>query len=387
MRVQFVIGNVVDYQVPRYRALAKLASSRGYDVSLVEIYGRSGTYGYPQSNRGKFFEEGAYESVTLFKNSTEGGPHWLLVVARLRAVIRATRPDIVITMGYNTNYSIYLCLARTVARRFKIVYMSDSKADDGKRNWLKEALKKLLVSRFDGALVAGEKHRQYAQSLGIPLHRSRIGFDVIDVDYFSEAARRALARAAYERVRFGVPHRYVLCVSRFVERKNVMVVVEAFARSTLPKQGISLVLVGQGPLEQAIRNKISELDLRERVIILHEVLNRDMPALYALTDFVVLASAFDQWGLCVNEAMAAGRPAIVSVTCGCANELVHDGYNGFIVQPGHVDELAERMTRLGEDETLRAKFSANAASMIRNWTPKLFAENALALANAVQGTP
>jgi glycosyltransferase involved in cell wall biosynthesis len=387
MRVQFVIGNVVDYQVPRYRALAKLASSRGHDVSLVEIYDRSGTYGYPQSNRAKFFEDDAYDSITLFKNSAAGGPHWLVVIARLRAVIRATRPDIVITMGYNTSYSIYLCLARMLGRRFKIVYMSDSKADDGKRHWLKESLKRLLVSRFDGALVAGEKHRRYAQSLGIPLHRSRIGFDVIDVDYFHEAARRALACAPIERVRFGLPHRYVLCVSRFVERKNVLLVVEAFARSTLPRQGISLVLVGQGPLEQAIRNKISALDLHEHVVILHEVLNRDMPALYALADFIVLASEFDQWGLCVNEAMSAGRPAIVSVTCGCANELVHDGHNGFIVQPGNVDELAERMSRLGEDEKLRARFAANSLSMIRNWTPKLFAVNALALANVVLGTP
>jgi glycosyltransferase involved in cell wall biosynthesis len=146
---------------------------------------------------------------------------------------------------------------------------------------------------------------------------------------------------------------------------------------------VSLVLVGQGPLEAAIREKAEMLGLAEKVMIFREVLNRDMPAFYALADFVVLASAYDQWGLCVNEAMAAGRPAIVSETCGCANELVHDGVNGFVVRPGDVGQLADRMRRLGEDPALREQFAHRAQSTISEWTPELFAENLLALANLV----
>jgi glycosyltransferase involved in cell wall biosynthesis len=215
------------------------------------------------------------------------------------------------------------------------------------------------------------------------MDRSRVGFDVIDVAYFRDAASRALAQADDERRRFALPEQYVLCVSRFVERKNVPLVVEAFARSGLPQRAVSLVLVGQGPLEAAIREKAEMLGLAEKVMIFREVLNRDMPAFYALADFVVLASAYDQWGLCVNEAMAAGRPAIVSETCGCANELVHDGVNGFVVRPGDVGQLADRMRRLGEDPALREQFAHRAQSTISEWTPELFAENLLALANLV----
>ena len=383
MRIQFVIGNLSDYHIPRYRALVQLAARRGFKVSLVELFEHTSFYAYPQSNRTSFLSDAPSEMVTVFKGTSQDRMHWLFVIARLSAIVRETRPDFVITLGYNTSYSIYLCIVRTLMRRFKLVYMSDSKADDGKRHRLKEALKRMLVSRFDGALVAGEKHRRYAQSLGIPMDRSRVGFDVIDVAYFRDAASRALAQGDNARHRFALPRQYVLCVSRFVERKNVPLVVEAYARSGLPERGVSLVLVGQGELEAAIREKVAALGLSDKVMIFREVLNRDMPAFYALADFVVLASAYDQWGLCVNEAMAAGRPAIVSETCGCANELVHDGENGFVVRAGDVEQLADRMRRLGDDPALREQFARRAQTTISEWTPELFAENLLALANLV----
>ncbi|WP_154671491.1 glycosyltransferase [Paraburkholderia mimosarum] len=67
---------------------------------------------------------------------------------------------------------------------------------------------------------------------------------------------------------------------------------------------------------------VAALGLTERVVIFRAVPNRDMPRFYALAEFIVRAGAFDLWGLCVSEAMAAGRPAIVSRTRGCANEFV-----------------------------------------------------------------
>ncbi|WP_235850827.1 hypothetical protein [Paraburkholderia piptadeniae] len=211
----------------------QLALRHGCQVSLVELFEYTSFYDYPQSDRRAFLQDVPSEMITVFKGTVAGRKHWLTVAARLGVIVRATRPDVVITLGYNTSYSIYLCLVRTLTRRFKLVYMSDSKADDGKRHRLKEALKRILVSRFDGALVAGEKHRRYAESLGIPLHRSRVGLDVIDVAYFCDAARHARAHADSERYRFALPTRYVLCVSRFVERKNVPLVLEAFACSGL----------------------------------------------------------------------------------------------------------------------------------------------------------
>jgi len=386
MRVLFVVGNLGDYQVPRYQALERLAQGRGHEVFLVEVFGKSGVYGFPQDRRAAFFDTHPANCVTLLKEASEGDGHTLRVAVRLLSVFRSFAPDVVVTLGYNTNYSIVLCILKALTRRFSLMYMSDSKADDGTRYAIKERVKRVLVSKFDAALVAGEKHRTYAESLGIPMERSRIGFDVIDVEYFSRMSREAVLEAPEIRMRFALPPRYVLCVSRFVARKNIDLLIAAFFQSGLHAVGVSLVLVGQGPCKDALLEQIDRLGLAKHVVILSSVPNQHMPGLYALADFIVLASQFDQWGLCVNEAFAAGTPAIVTHACGVANELVHDGVNGFIVEPGDESALAARITQLGNNSALRERFSANALTSVRRWTPTLFASNTIELAESMIGS-
>jgi glycosyltransferase involved in cell wall biosynthesis len=386
MRVLFVVGNLGDYHVPRYQALLRLAQGRGHEVFLVEVFGKSGVYGFPQDRRAAFFNTHPANCVTLIEDAGEGDGHTFRVAAELLSVFRSFAPDVVVTLGYNTNYSIVLCILKALTRRFSLIYMSDSKADDGMRYALKERLKRMLVSKFDGALVAGEKHRVYAESLGIPMERSRIGFDVIDVEYFSRMAREAASAAPEIRARFELPPRYLLCVSRFVTRKNIDVLIAAFFQSGLHTTGVSLVLVGQGPCKDQLLEQIDRLGLAKHIVILSSVPNQHMPGLYALADFIVLASQFDQWGLCVNEAFAAGTPAIVTRACGVANELVQDGANGFIVEPGDESALAAKIMQLGADSALRERFSVNAVTSVRHWTPALFASNTIELAESMIGS-
>ncbi|WP_322102607.1 glycosyltransferase family 4 protein [Paraburkholderia sp. J41] len=382
IRILFVIGNLGDYHVPRYEALVNAASSRGHEVALLEVFARSGVYGFPQERRAAFFANRPRRAETLVADGADSDGLGVGASARLTAKVREFSPDVVITLGYNTGYSALLCALRLLTRRYKLIYMSDSKADDGLRRRLKERLKRLLVSRFDGALVAGEKHRRYAQSLGIPMARSRIGFDVIDVDYFARLAQQARDNDRAVRARFGLPQRYLLCVSRFVARKNVDVLIDAWRQSGVHEHGVGLVLVGQGPLEAPLRERIAASGLASQVTILQSLANPEMPNLYALAEFVVLASEFDQWGLCVSEAFAAGCPAVVTRTCGVAGEVVIDGANGFVVEPRDVDTLARRIAELGGDSALRERFAANAQTTIRRWTPLLFASSALELAEA-----
>lgn len=383
MRMLFVIGHLGDYHVPRYEALMRLARRRGDEVSLVEVFGRSGFYSFPQTRRASFFEQ-RHECVTTLENDvSDAGGRWLNVFARLTAIIRRMEPDVVVTLGYDTPYSLWLCFVRRFTRPFGLIYMSDSKADDGPRSSVKEWLKRWLVRRFDAALVAGERHRDYAESLGIPRWRSRVGFDVIDVDQFSRRAAAAHATADDVRRVRGLPQRYVLCVSRFVARKNVDVVINAFARSRLADHAIELVLIGQGQDEPMLRTLVSQLELERSVRFLDALPNGEMPAIYGLADFVVLASEFDQWGLCINEAFAASRTAIVTHTCGVARELVVNDTNGYVVEPGNADMLAARMRTLALDDVLRERLSARARLSVEQWKPSTFASNLMELADCV----
>ena len=72
----------------------------------------------------------------------------------------------------------------------------------------------------------------------------------------------------------------------------------------------------------------------------------ELPAFYGLARAFVHASTTEQWGLVVNEAMAAGLPVLVSDRCGCAQDLVRNGVNGFTFDPCDVEELAGLMHRV-----------------------------------------
>jgi hypothetical protein len=118
MRVLYVIGNLGDYHVPRYEALLDLASMRGDDVYLVEIFGKSSVYAFPQDRRAHFFERKAARSVTLMNDASDAGGHWVKVAIGLSDAVRQFAPQVVVTLGYHTSYSMWLCILKLLYRRF-----------------------------------------------------------------------------------------------------------------------------------------------------------------------------------------------------------------------------------------------------------------------------
>lgn len=99
----------------------------------------------------------------------------------------------------------------------------------------------------------------------------------------------------------------------------------------------TLVLVGDGPertvLEREFESEVSENKL------LFMGLRRDIPSILAACDIFVLSSLREGFPVAIIEAMAMGLPVIASNIAGVP-ELIDSGSNGFLVQPGDVDELS-----------------------------------------------
>jgi glycosyltransferase involved in cell wall biosynthesis len=106
------------------------------------------------------------------------------------------------------------------------------------------------------------------------------------------------------------------------------------------------------------------------------------PVFYALADSFVLPSAYEEWGLVVNEAMACGLPVIVSRTAGCAEDLVRDGENGFRFEPTSASELAACLARLDESPSLRVLMGERSRDIVSNFGCGAFAAGALDAARA-----
>jgi glycosyltransferase involved in cell wall biosynthesis len=100
-----------------------------------------------------------------------------------------------------------------------------------------------------------------------------------------------------------------------------------------------------------------------------------MPLVYRLGDIFILPSKGpgETWGLSVNEAMACGRPVIVSDKCGCAYELIKEGVNGYTFRSGDVNDLVNKMQRMLDRDDLRT-MGKNSRNIISNFNYQSFAD-------------
>lgn len=95
--------------------------------------------------------------------------------------------------------------------------------------------------------------------------------------------------------------------------------------------------------------------------------NRSMQYYYSKCDAVVLPSLSEGFCLPVVEAMMFGKPVIAS-SVGSLPELIEDGVSGFLVAPGDVSSLAEKMRLAVSDRSLEEKMRANCKATAKKYT-------------------
>jgi len=131
-------------------------------------------------------------------------------------------------------------------------------------------------------------------------------------------------------------------------------VLRALAR--VRNDSVMLVLVGDGPSESLVRDRVAALGLTERVR--WAGYRRDLPAVLAASDALVLASEREGLNRSVLEAMASGRPVIGTDTRGIADAVGADA--GWIVGKNDVDALAEAIDAAAADPSEVARRGAAA---------------------------
>lgn len=97
----------------------------------------------------------------------------------------------------------------------------------------------------------------------------------------------------------------------------------------------------------------------------HEGVSQEMLLqLYADCDVLALPSKTEGWGLALMEAMACGKPVVASRTGGIP-ELVNDGVEGLLVEPGDIRALADAIVRILRDPAIRAEMGSKGRERVK----------------------
>jgi glycosyltransferase involved in cell wall biosynthesis len=141
-------------------------------------------------------------------------------------------------------------------------------------------------------------------------------------------------------------------VGRMTAVKRTDDVLEGFRRLRARGVDATLCLVGDGPDRPQLEERAHELGVMRETLFLGY--QEDVAPLYAAFDALVLPSGNEGTPVSVIEALAAGTP-VVATRVGGVPDVVVDGEDGFLVEPGDADALAERLERLARDPELRKR--------------------------------
>jgi glycosyltransferase involved in cell wall biosynthesis len=198
----------------------------------------------------------------------------------------------------------------------------------------------------------------------VPRHRIRIVPNGIP-DYFENFTRRET----------GPRPLVLLFLSTLVAEKGFLDMLRALPR-VMDRVGTIRAIFAGELCSQRDKEAAEELTDRFGVGAIAEFVGPVGPArkqeLLEMTDVFILPSKNEGHPFAVLEAMAAGLP-IVATKVGCIPETVQDGLNGFLIEPGDVEKLAEKICILLTDDVLRLKMGqASRERFRREFTFEIF---------------
>lgn len=366
VKIAILFHRLGAYHYARLDELSKISN-----LTVIEFSVRDNTYKWETVKPSV-----RYPVIQLFSDEDISFKSPRLVKKRLFAVLKHIDADILAIPGWSSPAAL-VALKWCLKNGIRAVLMADSTAHDEPRKTWKEWIKSRVVKLFSSGLVAGTPHVDYVSELGMPTERIFTGYDVVDNDYFSKHSDRVRQEACDFRTNYNLPTNFFLASNRFVSKKNISRLIDAYSiyLKHCNNIGWCLVLLGDGSLMPAIRKQVEQLGLNKNVIFPGFKQYDELPVYYGLAGAFVHASTSEQWGLVVNEAMASGLPVLVSARCGCAHDLVKSGINGFTFDPYDTEGLALLMSQISEGKYDLSAMQQQSKAIISEYSPKKFSEN------------
>ncbi len=208
------------------------------------------------------------------------------------------------------------------------------------------ALTRLSARRARRTIAVSEHAAaESTRLLGVPPERITVVYHGVDPDF------RPLPddEVAAFRERRGLPERLVLFVGTLEPRKNLVRLVEAFARVRDGRVGLALA-GGRGWLYEELFARVKALGLSDEVIFPGYVMREELPWWYNAATVLAYPSVYEGFGLPVLEAQACGTPVLTSNVSSLPEAA---GDAALAVDPYKVEALADGLNRLLADEALR----------------------------------
>lgn len=194
-----------------------------------------------------------------------------------------------------------------------------------------------LLRFFDAALYVGERSRSYYLRYHYPERRLFHSPHCVDTARFATEATQDARAALRRKLAIGAKTTALLFAGKLLPFKRPLDVIEAAYACRQNGLNVEVIVVGDGELRNQITSRAESIQVPTHFL---GFCNQSrMPSVYAASDVLILPSEHETWGLVANEALACGRPVILSDACGAAPDLAADRNAGRTFPAGNIPAL------------------------------------------------
>ncbi|MFN5134092.1 MAG: glycosyltransferase family 4 protein [Chitinophagaceae bacterium] len=339
-KLAIITTHPIQYNAPLFRLLSE---RKQISVKVYYTWGQSAgavfdaRFGIERSWDIPLLEGYEYEFVNNTSKNPDSNRFWGIINPGLLKQLKNEHYDAV--MIYRWSVWSHFYLMQKLGQQVKLFFRGDSTLLNKKKGIvsdLKNIWFQFVYRNVQTAFAAGTHNKAYLLKCGLKNEQIVDAPHAVDNKRFTENEEAMELRALKERRLMGIEDEALIFhyAGKFYGLKQLDILIKAFQLTK--DKNVRLLLTGNGEDEVYLKS-LAASDSR---ILFQSFKNQSaMPWVYRMGDVFVLPSKSETWGLGVNEAMACGRPAIVSNQCGCAPDLILEGKTGYVFKTGNESDL------------------------------------------------
>ena len=279
--------------------------------------------------------------------------------------------DVVLLHGYDT-ITAWLTIMAAKATGVKVLFRGEANLRQDNHSW-KQRLKRLLLTRLfhmvDAVLYSCTGNKEFFSYYGVPEEKLFLIPCAVDNDFFQEERAKWLPRRSETKAELGLsPDSFIiLFAARWKPLKRPLDLLQAI--KLLQDRGrtdIAAVFVGEGSERVRMEMFVQKHNLSNVRLIGFQDQTR-ISKYYAIGDVGVVLSDYDPSPKAMNEMMNFAMPIICTDVVGTARDLVHEGENGFIVNVGDVEAVADHIQYLAEHREIARRMGERSLEIVSEW--------------------
>jgi len=275
----------------------------------------------------------------------------LNTISSLKKFLKENRIDILHTHNYKSDITGFLATRLTHVKW--VATMHGWISGDSKLRWY-ESLDRFVLKFASQVICVSQNNYDRLLNIGINRDSLSVIANGIDLEQFSSSSGDQGLKKS-----LGIdPNTTVITiVGRLGEEKGHKVLFKALSSVIGQYPDIKCLVVGDGPLMEKLKGQAADLGLSRHIIFTGN--RKDVADIYKICDILVNASFTEGLPMTILEAMAS-KVTVIATRVGAVPQVIRNGENGILLEPGDAESLSQAITGLIKDAGRRKALAQTA---------------------------